>query len=613
MADDYAAMKRGVGGDQWSRRQLLPGVSHPAIVLHGGAGAGKSTVMRQILVDSVESGADIAYLDLKAGGRGAQEWELPDAQIVEQLVSLVLPTTTTDELRERVHRGTKLLIDGLNEVPQKVRSVLVRWLDEMGRSGQCYRLLADRLGPESTPDAYTHVRLESIPEAERRQAVDAAFGAGTYSSLSQPTRDVLGRPFFLSRALRLQREDLARSGPTSGLIRSFFRSAGLAEDDIDRLAGLLVSNPDPAAWPLKSRLRDLLEGADILSADGRFVHQLWADYLYALGMSAGPGTWSSALFDRATVSAGSPEVLRLALELMDAADLRDGLVKAVYDWNWRAALDSLAGTDAIRDLASPAVCVAIVASVAEKRFDHVPATRIRSETALSALAPDPLLRPILEAATDWALREAVRSATPRDAWFTDWKALFVEGAMAVEQNEGALASTDPLVGWSTANAARRGTLSAETQARIRALYLDSDGPEAASVRWRVIHALAAHPTVENARLVKQALERDAYPWIRYYGASRAAMEIAAADAGLRADLLGVLLDRVRSVHEIPPEFQGLFLGEIANVSQLEDGGANWERDVIPVVAALRAPGERRLSDARAAIVVALAARAAERR
>lgn len=613
VADSYAAMKRGLVGSVWSRGQLFPGVSHPAIVLHGGAGAGKSTVMRQLLVESVDSGLDVSYLDLKVTGpRDAESWELPDGQIVEQLVSLVIPAATPEELKERVQGGSKILVDGLNEVPQKVRSVLVRWLDEMGRSGPCFRLLADRLGPESTPEGYTHVRLEAIAEPQRQQAVDTAFGVGTYLSLSETAREVLGRPFFLSRSLRLRREELARSGPPSDLIENFFRSAGLADAEVDELARLLISSADPAAWRLEARLRERLEGADILSPDGRFVHQLWADYLYARGISAGPGAWSPSLFDRATVSAGSPEVLRLGLELMSEPDVRDAFIKAVYDWNWRAALDSLSGADAIRDHASPSVRLAIVASVAEKRFDHVPATRRRGERALSALVPDPQLRLVLDAPSDPALRDVVQAATSQENWFISWKTLFVGGAPAVERDEQAIASSDPLVGWAAANASRRGTLSAQAQERLRALYRANQGLAGVSVRWRVIHALSVHPNADNAELVTEALAQDTYPWIRFYGAPRAAMEMSAADASLRTELIGLLRDRVRAVSEIPVEFQGLFLGEIADVSQLEDGVDNWERDVIPLVAALTAPGESQLSDARASIVVRLASRAAER-
>jgi hypothetical protein len=91
-------------------------------------------------------------------------------------------------------------------------------------------------------------------------------------------------------------------------------------------------------------------------------------------------------------------------------------------------------------------------------------------------------------------------------------------------------NSNPLIGWGAANALRRQELTDDEQAALHETFAAAeldDGDLAASVRWRVVHALANSHLPSNVDLMFHALDHDRYMWVQY-GAVRTLVEIAVA-------------------------------------------------------------------------------------
>src|SRR5262245_20106367 len=70
-------------------------------------------------------------------------------------------------------------------------------------------------------------------------------------------------------------------------------------------------------------------------------------------------------------------------------DVGDGYLRAVYDWNWRAAVDCLAATDPVQGPFSALARTKVLALLSERRSDPVDGTQRRATRLLHEL-PDPL-------------------------------------------------------------------------------------------------------------------------------------------------------------------------------------------------------------------------------
>jgi hypothetical protein len=218
----------------------------------------------------------------------------------------------------------------------------------------------------------------------------------------------------------------------------------------------------------------------------------------------------------------------MAVEQIGNAVDKVAFVNAVYDWNYVAALECIAksgeGEEAERRVPQE-IREAILAVVAEKRFDGVERTRQRTERVL---AQYPFARPYLDLPTRAAMVERVRHLE-LEGDLAVWKRLYCqpEGAQVRDEDIDLIASPNSLVGWTAANFVRRGELSPAGEERVRAIYRShrAEGGRR-SVRWRVVHTLGAHPSDANLDLLADALATDEYRWV-LYGAARSLVEAAA--------------------------------------------------------------------------------------
>jgi hypothetical protein len=110
-----------------------------------------------------------------------------------------------------------------------------------------------------------------------------------------------------------------------------------------------------------------------------------------------------------------------------------------------------------------------------------------------------------------------------------WKRLYcnADGVQVTDEDIDLIASPNPLIGWAAANFVRRGNVFAGGEERIRAIYTRHGADTGKrSVRWRVVHALGAHPSDANLDLLAEALATDEYRWV-LYGAARSLVEAGA--------------------------------------------------------------------------------------
>jgi hypothetical protein len=251
-----------------------------------------------------------------------------------------------------------------------------------------------------------------------------------------------------------------------------------------------------------------LEAAHVGVVDqADFEHHLWRDYLVARALSLDPERWTEDTFDAASTFGTSVECLTMVVEQLADGDRKVAFVNAVYDWNYGAALECIAksgeGEEAERRVPE-VVREAILAVVAEKRFDPVERTRDRTERLLARY---PFARPYLEAKSREEMVERVRHLEG-EGDLAVWQRLYCQpsGAQISDADIDLVSSPNPLIGWTAANFVRRGELSPDGEERLRAIYTSQLGAAGRrSVRWRVVHALGAHPSDGTLDFLANAL------------------------------------------------------------------------------------------------------------
>lgn len=601
-AASYSQLRRGLfEAEALDIETLLPDDAAPAILLHGGGGAGKTRICQLLVGLTVDDGRQPVLINLKRYRAGSPETER-SFDFDDLLSDTTVPRRTHDELRRLARDvGITVIVDGLNEIGREERQELLAFLQGLHDDGTCFILATDRLGPEVVEETFIHHLVERLAPEAARSVYDEAFGDDGYAQLDARLQKIFQRPFFLSLAIRTGRS-YAGSLLWSEIFNEFF-SHHLGFDDT-RLNGLavaaheaLVEDTDPGSAIDRNLGPDVLEQlvqADVLDPVARdYEHHLWRDYLVARYLAAHPASWSDATFDPATAAASSLECLPMAVEQLPDAGERDTFLKRVYDWNYGAAADCIShfGDDepASREL-TRGIRIALLAAVAERRFDPVERTRQRAHEILQT-QKHPLAEEFLNAPTIESLRAHVGTLDDDAEWFAEWRELFVAETDAphgwsVER----VAVEDSLLGWTGANFARRHRLDNQAQAAVRALYPRAQRSEGKTIRWRVVHILGAYTGSENIGLLRDALLNDPYHWVRY-GAARALLEIAArSDAEQRDEAINALSDFLHESRDVPTWMRSVILREIVEVAFMQDAGAGWATVVLPLLRRVAAEG-----------------------
>ena len=606
LADTYRDLRAGRFTSQNKQpNSLLPSEARRATVLHGGGGTGKTRIFHTLARQLLEQGRLPVLIDLKLWLAKEPTGEPQENEVADILKQCGTPRFQPGLLEELTHgyRDWVVMLDGLNEVPKHAREALIRsFRSILNESERSYLLIADRYGASDYLESFVHACVDALDENFVRQIFNKRFAPElTFEQLEPSVKDILKIPFFLDLKLRKMTE-LGMADTKSTMMEEFFlKQLRIGEADIDKIAEATLAiceeyqsqtfDASRFSTEVGEELYKLLCEASVLSRDGTsFEHHLWRDYLCARYLAKNQNECKEKAFDAATFTSESLEPLTLVVEQLQDAEMADEFLRRVYDWNFYATIDCIreAG-ESSRVLPSNSIRAAILAAIAEKRFDRVSRTSMRAEARLQEHRY-PLALPFVQADTLDKLIEHVRSLEFEEPWFGRWKHLFArsEEQGIMEEEINLLTEADSIVGWTAANVARRSRLNKADQRQVRTIYSTSTGnPEAGSVRWRAVHVLGAYPSSENVSVLISALEKDDYHWVQY-GAARALVEIAAScSQKLRGDVLKQLVDAVEQIWYQDVRRGRLISKEIGRTVFIKGARPMWKESVKPFLHRLR--------------------------
>lgn len=589
-ATSFEQLRQGIyeGGEK-DIDALIPNDLHRIVALFNGGGAGKSTVVDRMFGKLLAKGYLPVLIDLK---KYSQEYGSSGADDIDTILNVATtPRRTTQEIEQLAGQGKlALLIDGVNEVSKTALASVLAFCQELRRGPGCYVVWANRMAQiENLGPAPYHATLGGVPEEVAARLFNEQFGQNAFRDLGDRLRAIYRRPFFLDLAMRSGRT-FKTNRLWSGIFAEFFSEhLAILEAPLNRLSratrdaigadGKLKTNELKAA--IGDELWNKLEAAEVGVVDqAGFEHHLWRDYLVARALSLDPDRWTEDDFDAASTFGTSVECLAMVVEQLEDAV---AFVNAVYDWNYGAALDCIAmsGEGGEDEPRIPKVLQeALVAAVAEKRFDHVERTRVRTERLLARY---PFARPFLQAKSREEMVERVGHLEVEGELAT-WQRLYCQpagGQVSSEEIE-LVGSSNSLIGWTAANLIRRGQISSAGEARLRDIYMSQLGRAGRrSVRWRVVHALGVHPSDENLDFLARVLATDEYRWV-LYGSARSLVEAAAAVQNpRRRRALDALLEFVNG--EGGEKFRPVILEEIVETCFIDGAARGWHNAARPVL------------------------------
>jgi hypothetical protein len=313
-----------------------------------------------------------------------------------------------------------------------------------------------------------------------------------------------------------------------------------------------------------------------------FDHHLFHDTLAARWLAADETRWNAAELDTLTFSASSFDALALALEQLPDPAQADLFVRRIYDWNYYGAAYALARARQLGGIEiSTGMHVALLAMLAERRWDPVRSTADRVEDALR-LVGDDLAKDLLGADSPHAVRERIATEVLQGDVYEAWRRLFVrpDGVPADAQLLDALVDEESLLGWTAANVLRR---AAPTQMAATQVIGVLAGHRSPTIRWRAAHVLGAWSSEAAVQALRGALMRDEL-WVQY-GALRSLIDIAASTKGAaRERHLRWLIDCLDEIKAMPPQI----LEELERALVRVPAPKNWVSNAGEIVEALYA-------------------------
>jgi HEAT repeats len=552
------------------------------VLLHGEGGAGKSSMARRLMVSVSGEGGFVALVDLREWTPdllGAWEELKGDEAARADLLLECLGEPEFGEEDLALLRGDTrglIVLDGLNETPGPTAGDILRVADEIAtRNPQVGVLITDRLLRRVLPSR--HWQLAGV--------VDVRLPGGG------PAPDPLsrGNAFFLSLAME---DGVTDKLATAVLDRYLSRHVGLGREQLSRSSSAAAD----AYLQSSSRVFDLgrfasiagddavqtLREAGVLTAEtdqAIFRHHLFHDDLAARWLAAGgEDSWNAHNFAALTFDANSFDVLALALTRIEEPDLADRFVLSVYDYNYYGTAYALAegvrlGGTAVGDDTR----LAIISMLAERRFDGMVPTVAQVEDALR-LFDDDMAFDLRRAGSLEKLLEIVAGADLTDPLIRRWQSLFTapSGSDAAGEAIESLVGENPLLGWTAANVLRRTVMS---DGQLQEVWTALRDDPRSVVRWRAAHALGGQAAPESVSRLRDATH-DVDPLVRY-GAVRSLVDLAAANGGLREEIL-VLLEgeAARLVADQKPA------KELERSLERVDSTPDWIEAITPLVQAL---------------------------
>lgn len=564
------------------------------VILHAEGGTGKTSILRRVFLKAMRDGHYPVLVDLRAWRPPLfdawESWRGNNIMRAKILLSQVAQPTVDEDLLAALPADQPrfILVDGLNEVPAHIGQDILECLDSFARRHPASAVVVtDRLIRRMLPgERWGLARVGRLSGEEIARVLKRETTPGLSEGL-------LGMAFFLDMALK---EGLDSSSGSVTFHAYFVRHVGFTHGQIEAsaraafeaYAARQTRTFDLASFKAtagESATAMLVSAGAIASDNGSayFKHHLFHDYLASVWLATHPSLWARDSFDAVTFRASSFDALSLTLEQMEESGSADRLLRRIYDWNFYGSAYALAKG---RNLGSVEVSrdmeTALLAMLAERRTDIIRATAERVTDALR-LFPSALARRFLEVADLNELLDVVGSIDFTSSELHDWRRLFTirPGADAPGEVVELITDADSLTGWTAANVLRRVRLSPLQQTRLRTLLSEASD---ATLRWRVAHALGAHPSPGAVEALFAALS-DPDRWVRY-GAIRSLVEGAARDESVRQSVLDRLAERVEGL--IGDERT---LEELERALLLTNPPGDWIQAVEPLLENLWAASE----------------------
>lgn len=624
ICEDYSALLRGDHAGPHSHARLLDlSAQRGRVLLSGRGGAGKSTIMRRLVVDGSAAGKFAILVDLsrwdheasvvwKARRDGARE---AINFLIQRFGSGGVDVTDLEFLP--AHREKLLVIDGLNETPGSVADEILSACDQAASIiVNCSVIVSDRLVRRRTngDERWYFAMPLAVDIEDARKLLDV-------DALSPGAKRLLDSPYFVDKALKGE----LKSSPLA-TIRDFVEIRGKLDTggmDIAAEGAFAAYREDesrafnPGRFPGdagQAVAQTLLEGGVLVALpDGRvaFNHHWIHDYLAARYVASQELLWSfeqrHASLDTLTFKANSFDAVAFALEELQA-DAKDEFLRAVYDWNPYAAGYALAEVEEIAPAnISHALRTIILAMLAEKKFDRHYLSARKALDALELFSDEAAVA-MRNAGSRDELIGAVSAEPEHSELFGQWQALFTipSGSIASDGTVDALAEDDSIIGWTAANVLKRLSLTAEQVDLIVGVAHN----ERAVIRWRACHVMGSTTDEKFRETLVERLVDDPDENVRY-GAIRSLVALGSHSSESASRLvadLEPLLDKIAESPRVMTELKrAVFLSKgcipekwSTEISRLFYARSDLETDIAEIEAWSRLSSELRQHDRLAA-------------
>jgi len=476
-----------------------------------------------------------------------------------------------------------LLVDGLSEVETKTADLVLDAVDQWAALGPATgTIVADRLVRRKVgPPRWQLATLGGVTTEAVERMLERTVDATEQGLLSSP--------MYLKVMLELAG---SRLGSRSEAISRVLENASITQDDRGKLESLALKvyavqkrRSFPLSWleeAVTPARADLLIRSDIITVidDGQvsFRHHLIHDYLASLAASRDPKIWGQDLFNALSLHSSSNDALVMLLEQVQG-ELRNVLIRSVYDWNLYAASYLLSRDRQVHGDTDASTEHEILALLGERRFDHYLATRRQVEDAL-VLHGGEVANAYLDADSLDEVLALAKSSLQNDAKYTAWLHTFLcEERPSPQGLISTLKLADGVEGWTAANVIRRLGLDASGRDQIVELAMSP----VSVLRWRAVHALgvAGEGALET---LFDRLANDEQSSVQY-GALRSIVDQAylsprpAERASILRELAGhaTLILNTRSLAR-----------ELARILEVHAPPDDWSESVSPVLEAMLA-------------------------
>jgi nucleoside phosphorylase len=495
-------------------------------------------------------------------------------------------------------RLVTLGVDGINSATTPAANVALEVLDLAVRQWNgLAAIVTDRSRARyEALHRWTAAFTTDLADDLIRRKIDERHGEGTWAAMPERAQRLLSSPLFLDGALRA--DDPESHSRSEALTKLADRIDPKARDALIEATAIAFAEDRrdlPADASLDGHRHTISDAGLIIdhaSGDGRlaFAHDLYGDYFASLYLVRQADKWPinelNAIsfsrerwkFEGLSADTDNFDAITLAAEQMPRK-AGDSFLRAVYDWNWRAAVDCLYATEPDKGPFSEEARLVVLALLSERCADPVDGTRKRALRLLDCL-PDPAAAELARARDALAARQIIARYEFDAEWFPAWQAIFCRDDERPwsEEEVGSICQSDTLHGWTVSYALKRAPLSAEACRQLIGIYqgclVDAEDEPTlpASIRWRVIHSLAAGDGEYLLPLLLSALDEDPYNWVRWE-AARSLTEFAAraADPERSARAIDALRDRagklsIAIAHEIARA--ALYRGAVPHFSKL---------------------------------------------